>query len=149
MSINTEAEPLLLEAYAGLKQHDTNESRTRTIEALERLERARQLSVHDRLMFKIHAATAYAHFFRGRYDEALQWAANALRARPSYLTAMRAAGASHMMAGRTEQARQCVEEVRRLDPALRMSNLAELLPLRRTQDFTRWADALHTAGLPD
>jgi eukaryotic-like serine/threonine-protein kinase len=32
-----EAEPLLLEAYAGLKQHDTNESRTRTIEALERL----------------------------------------------------------------------------------------------------------------
>jgi TolB-like protein/tetratricopeptide (TPR) repeat protein len=117
--------------------------------ALERLERASQLSVHDRLMFKIHAATAYAHFFRGRYDEALQWAGNALRARPNYLTAMRAVGASHMMAGRAEQARQCVEEVRRLDPALRMSNLAELLPLRRTQDFTRWADALHTAGLPD
>jgi len=117
--------------------------------ALERLERARQLGAHDRLIFKIHAATAYAHFFRGRYEDALRGAGNALRVRPNYLTALRAAGASHMLAGRAEKARQCVEEVRRLDPALRMSNLAGLLPFRRTQDFTRWADALHTAGLPD
>jgi hypothetical protein len=65
------------------------------------------------------------------------------------LPIFRATGVSHMMAGRAEHARQCVEEVRRLDPALRMSNLAELLPLRRSQDFVRWADALHTAGLPD
>jgi len=117
--------------------------------ALERLERARQLGVHDRLIIKIHAATAYAHFFRGRYDDALRWAGNALRVRPSYLTALRAAGVSHMLGGRAEKARQCVEEVRRHDPALRMSNLAALLPFRRAQDFTRWADALHTAGLPD
>jgi len=117
--------------------------------ALERLNRATQLSIHDRLMFKIYGAMAYAHFLRGRYDEALESASNALQARPNYLTALRAAGASHVMAGQLAQGRRFVEEVRHLDPALRMSDLAIILPFRRVQDFAKWADALHKGGLPD
>jgi tetratricopeptide (TPR) repeat protein len=96
--------------------------------ALEHLERARQLSVHDRLIFKIHGAIAYAHFFRGRYDAALRSAGKALRARPNYLTALRAAGASYVLGGQLEQGRRFVEQVRHLDPALRISDLANIAP---------------------
>jgi uncharacterized protein YbjT (DUF2867 family) len=39
--------------------------------------------------------------------------------------------------------------MRKRDPALRISNLFDLLPFCRSQDFSRWAGGLHKAGLPD
>ena len=41
--------------------------------ALSDLDHARRLSPYDRLVFKINAAMAYAHFFAGRYDDAGHW----------------------------------------------------------------------------
>ncbi len=118
-------------------------------EACQRLRRSKQLSAYDRLIFKIEAAAAYAHLFCGRYDDAAAAASNALRARPNYLTAMRVAGASNVLAGRVEQGRQFITRMGQLDPKLRMSRLAEIMPFRRPKDFNRWTEALHTAGLPD
>jgi hypothetical protein len=40
-------------------------------------------------------------------------------------------------------------QMRELDPALQISNLADLLPLRRAGDFATWAEALRKARLPD
>ena len=45
--------------------------------ALADLDHARRLSPYDRLVFKINAAMAYAHFFAGRYDDASQFALSA------------------------------------------------------------------------
>jgi tetratricopeptide (TPR) repeat protein len=115
----------------------------------ERLLRARELSAHDQLIFKIDAASAYALFFTGRYDDAAYSARTALRARPNYLTACRIAAASDVLAGRTEQGRRLIAKVRADDPKLRLSDLPELLPFRRKSDFDRWAGALQAAGLPD
>ena len=117
--------------------------------ACQRLRRAKQLSAHSRLAFKIDGAAAYAHLFCGRYDDAAAAASNALRARPNYLTAMRVAGASNVLAGRVEQGRQFITRMGQLDPKLRISGLAEIMPFRRPKDFDRWTEALHTAGLPD
>jgi TolB-like protein len=117
--------------------------------ACQRLRRSKQLSAYNRLIFKIDAAAAYAHLFCGRYDDAAAAAGNALRARPNYLTAMRVAGASNVLAGRVEQGRQFITRMGQLDPKLRMSRLAEIMPFRRSKDFNRWTEALHTAGLPD
>ena len=39
--------------------------------------------------------------------------------------------------------------LRALDPALRLSNLKDLLPFRRPEDFARWAEGLRRAGLPE
>ena len=39
--------------------------------------------------------------------------------------------------------------LRQLNPALRLSNLKDLLPIRRPQDFDRWADGMRKAGLPE
>ena len=37
----------------------------------------------------------------------------------------------------------------RLMPELRISNLKDLLPIRRAEDFDRWAEGLRKAGLPE
>jgi tetratricopeptide (TPR) repeat protein len=116
--------------------------------AAEHLTRAIRLSPFDPLVFKMHAALAYAHFFAGCYDDASAMAANALGARPNYLTAVRAGAASHALAGRPDKARSLMMKMRKRHPALRISNLMDLLPFCRSQDFDRWAGGLQKAGLP-
>jgi len=118
-------------------------------DAIDRLARAIRLSPLDPLIFRMHAGIAYAHFFAGRYDEASSWAEKAVRARPTWLTAVRGAAASHALAGRLDEARKHMARMRELDPALCISNLKDLLPLRRMEDFTKWAEALRKAGLPE
>jgi hypothetical protein len=39
--------------------------------------------------------------------------------------------------------------LRRIDPALRMSNLKDWFPIRRPEHFARWAEGLRSAGLPE
>jgi tetratricopeptide (TPR) repeat protein len=117
--------------------------------AIEHLAHALRLSPSDPLNFKVHAAAAYAHFLEGRYDDGAACAERALYVRPRYQTALRAAAASHALAGRVGQARRLMTSMRRYDPALRLSRLHDVLPLRRQGDFSRCADALHRAGLPD
>jgi TolB-like protein len=118
-------------------------------EAIEHISRAMRLSPLDSLIFRMHAGIAYAHFFAGRYDEASVWAEKAVRARPTWLTAVRGAAASHALAGRLEEARKFMTRMRDLDPTLRISNLKDLLPLRRPEDFAKWSEALQKAGLPE
>jgi adenylate cyclase len=118
-------------------------------DAIERFKRALRLSPLDPLIFRMHAGIAYAHFFAGRYDEASGWAEKAVRARPTWLTAVRAIAASHALAGRLDEARKYMAQMREIDPALRISNLKDLLPLRRADDFARWVDGLRKAGLPE
>jgi len=69
-------------------------------DAIERLARAIRLSPLDPFIFRMHAGIPCAHFFAGRYDEASSWAEKAVRARPTWLTAVRGAAASHARAGR-------------------------------------------------
>ncbi len=116
---------------------------------IERLARAMRLSPFDPLIFRVHAGIAYAHFFAGRYEEATAWAEKAVRERPTWLTAVRIAAACHALAGRLNEAQRFMTRMRELDPALRVSNIKELLPLRRPEDFDRWAEGLRKAGLPE
>jgi TolB-like protein len=117
--------------------------------AIQHLEHAIDLSPYDRLVFKIHAATAYAHFFSRRYDAAAASASEALRERPNYLTALRVASASHALGGRLIEGRQLMARMCQLDPGLHVSGLADLLPFRREKDSAKWAGALQRVGLPD
>jgi len=119
-----------------------------TASALSDLDHARRLSPYDRLVFKINAAMAYAHFFAGRYDDASQLALNAIRERPNYMTGLRVAAASDAAAGRKSTAKPLVVRMIGLDPQLGISTLPLLLPLRPT-DLSKWADSLRSAGLPD
>ncbi|MET0607063.1 MAG: winged helix-turn-helix domain-containing protein [Beijerinckiaceae bacterium] len=116
--------------------------------AIDDFHRALRLSPLDPLIFRMQAGIAYAYFFAGQYEDAAAWADKAVRARPNWMTAVRGAAACHALAGRLPEAQRLMATMRQVDPALRRSNLNELLPLRRPQDFERWSDALGKAGLP-
>jgi len=73
-----------------------------------------------------------------------------LREWPDFQTALRIAAASYALAGRVEEARAVSKRLQKLDPNLRLSNLAdELGPYVRPQDIARIREGLRAAGLPD
>jgi tetratricopeptide (TPR) repeat protein len=118
--------------------------------AIEHLARAMRLSPLDPLTNRTRTATANAHFFAGRYDEAASWAAMALREWPDFQTALRIAAASNALAGRLEEAKNIRERLQKLDPTLRISNLEdELGPYDRPEDIALYVEGLRAAGLPD
>jgi hypothetical protein len=65
------------------------------------------------------------------------------------MTTHRIAAASHALAGRLEEAQQTMTRLRQLDPALRVSNLKDQIPLRRSDDLARYEEGLRKAGLPE
>ena len=118
--------------------------------AIDHLERATRLSPLDPLTNRTRTTTAHAHFFAGRYEEASSWAAMTLREWPDYQTALRIAAASNALAGRLEEAKNARERLQKLDPKLRISNLAEELgPYDRQEYVARYSEGLRIAGLPD
>jgi hypothetical protein len=48
-----------------------------------------------------------------------------------------------------DDAKRAMQHVRRLDPALRISNLADWLPIRRPEHLATLAEGLRKAGLPE
>jgi tetratricopeptide (TPR) repeat protein len=118
--------------------------------AIERFARAMRLSPLDPRVMGFRTGTAHSHFFLGCYDEAASWAAMALEDNSDYQAGLRIAAASNAMAGRPEQAHKAVARVRQLNPALRVSNLKDLLgPYRRAEDLARYGEGLRRAGLPE
>jgi hypothetical protein len=117
--------------------------------AIESEERAMRLSPHDTEAWSMHAAMAYALFFSGRYAEAVSWAEMAGRENPSLALAAGVAAASSALADLPEEASKAMARVRQIDRELRLSNLKALFPLRRSEDFTRWAEGMRKAGLPE
>jgi tetratricopeptide (TPR) repeat protein len=117
--------------------------------AIERQARAMRLSPHDPLIFTMQAGTAAAHFFAGRYAEALSWAEMSFRENPNFIPSTAVAAASAALAGNHTAAEKAMARLRQIDPELRISNLKDLFPIRRSEDFDRWAEGLRKAGLPE
>jgi predicted Zn-dependent protease len=107
-----------------------------------------RLSPQDPQIFNAQAAIALAHFFAGRYADASSWADMAAREQPIHFIANCVSAASNAHAGRLSEAQNAMARVRQLDPDLRLSNLHDLFPIRRPEDFARWAEGMRRAGLP-
>jgi TolB-like protein len=117
--------------------------------AIERVARAMRLSPNDSQMFSMHAATAWAHFFAGRYADAFLWADIAAHENSSFVLATCVAAASGALAGRSQEAEIAVARLRQLEPNLRLSNLREFFPIRRAEDFVKWEEGMRKAGVPE
>lgn len=117
--------------------------------AIQQLQRAMLNSPVDVLMFTMHTGMALAHFVAGRDDEAYVWAEKALQRNPIAGPAIRIAAASAALLGRPMDATKYLSLLRQLDPGLRVSSLADRVPLRRPQDLERLANGLRRAGLPE
>lgn len=117
--------------------------------AIERFQHAMRLSPLDPEMVRMQAGMALAHLLAGRFDMALSWAEKAVRELPSFAMARSVIAASHALAGRADEAKQAMQRLRQLNPALRLSNLKDWIPFRRPQDLALFADGLRKAGLPE
>ena len=117
--------------------------------AIEHFARATRLSPLDAEMYRMQAGMALAHLFAGRFDAASSWAEKAFRHLPSFLMMVSVMAASHALAGRPGEAQRAMNHLRQLDPALRVSDLADWLPFHRPEDLTTLADGLRRAGLPE
>jgi tetratricopeptide (TPR) repeat protein len=117
--------------------------------AIERAARAMRLSPHDPLNFVVQAATATAHFFASRYDDALSWAELSIQEQSDYTFSRSVAAASAALVGNHATAKKAMAHLRQLMPELRISNLTNLFTIQRSEDFERWAEGLRKAGLPE
>ena len=89
---------------------------------------------------------AQAHFFAGRHDEAVSWAKTA----PDRHSTLRIGAASSVLAGRDEEAKILTVRLLEIDPALRVSNLQNVLgPYWHPEHLAKYEDALRKAGLPE
>ena len=117
--------------------------------AIEHFERAMRLSPLDPELYRMQAGMALAHLLAGRFGAASSWAEKAFRDLPDFLMVVGIIAASHALAGRTAEGRRAMRHLRQLDPALRISNLRDWLPLRRPEDVSTFAEGLRKAGLPE
>jgi TolB-like protein len=117
--------------------------------AIQHFARFQRMSPVDPMLIRTYSGTAFAHALAGRYDDAASHAEQALRENPNLHQALRMVAMAHALAGRTERAQEVMKRLRQIDPALRISNLRDLTPLRRPEDIARYAEAMRKAGLPD
>ena len=117
--------------------------------AIEHFEHAMRLSPVDPELYRMQAGIAMAHLFAGRLDVASAWAEKAYRNLPSFLMVVAIIAATRALAGRQEEARRAIDELRELDPKLRICNLGAWLPIHRAEDLSLFAEGLRRAGLPE
>ena len=117
--------------------------------AIEHAHRAMRFSPQDPQMFALRTAAALADFVAGRTEEALAGAEAALREQPNFFVGTCVAAAAGGLAGKLGPAQKAMARLRQLNPDLRISNLRDLLPFKRPEDFARWSEGLRKAGLPD
>jgi adenylate cyclase len=117
--------------------------------AIDHLARAMRLSPLGPMMGEAQSATAHAHFFAGRYEEACLWAGRTTVESPNVPGGLRILAASSALAGHSERARAVVARLLHVDPMRRIANLTDVLgPYRRAEDIAKYADGLRKAGLP-
>lgn len=117
--------------------------------AIERAARAMRLSPNDPQIFNMQTSIAAAHFCVGRYAEALSWTEVSIRAQPDYFLSIFVAAASAALAGDEAASHKAMARLRHITPELRISNLRDYVPIRRSEDLEHWVESLRKAGLPE
>jgi TolB-like protein len=117
--------------------------------AIEHLARAIRLSPFDPLTFLVHDGLAHAHFFAGRYEDALSWGQKAIQGRPNWRAGMRILAAAAALGGRLKEAQQAMARVRENDPTWRLSHVRKIRSLSRPEDLAKLEEGLRKAGLPE
>ena len=116
--------------------------------ALKEIEQAVRLNPIDPENYLAETVRAFALLLLGKYDDACHWADHVVARDQTYAVPLRVASAGHALSGRLDKARETMGRLREVDPALRLSQLTEVLPFRRPEDIARIVEGLRLAGLP-
>ena len=118
-------------------------------QAAEQFQAALRISPLDPRIFMAQNGMAFVKLLSGQYEEALSWATTAFHQQPNYLGNRRMLFCSLAMCGRVDEAKQVAAVA--LEEAPNYFNISEIrqrLPLRRSEDVEKLAQAYRIAGLP-
>jgi adenylate cyclase len=117
-------------------------------EAISHYEAAIRLNPLDTLMFRAYTGLVVAHFFAGRFEESIRWAARVIADNPTAVTSRRYLCAALALAGRVGEAEAEMGELRRLAPHSSLARSA-LASFRHKWQLDMYLDGLSRAGLPE
>ena len=114
--------------------------------ALANFDLALRLSPHDPLKAFFFSGSGVAHYLASRYDEAANWARNAIRERPDFTAASRILAASLAQAGQTDDAAVEMERLKRLQPNISVAWIEQHVPYTR-EPMAHFIEGMRKAGL--
>jgi tetratricopeptide (TPR) repeat protein len=117
--------------------------------ALDLLRRAERLSPRDPRAWYRAAVAALAHFVAGEFEQATACARKALAQSPRFAPTLRVLAASLAKLGRTDDARQAMQDLLRLEPQLTVTMLRRRLRHMDAKARKPFLEALRVAGLPE
>ena len=91
----------------------------------------------------------FAAFAADRYDEGIEWASQGLEENPDQPGAYRVLAANCGQAGRIEEARAAIAELKRVAPDITIETTRSQVPWQDPADMERYLDGLRKAGLPE
>jgi TolB-like protein/cytochrome c-type biogenesis protein CcmH/NrfG len=109
--------------------------------------RALRLSPRDPFSALYYGIAAYAQFVGHNYDEAMRLSREAIRQRADFVGAHRVLTAAAGMAGQAEVAKLALCDLRRAQPNISLTWIANQMPWRRTADREHYLQGLRGAGL--
>ena len=119
----------------------------RSDEAISELELAIRLSPHDPQKPILMGTTALAHYFAGRFAEAIDFATQACELRPDYWSGRRVLCASLARAGRVNEARRELATLQKEHHELSVAWVRQNVPGATAELLERYVDGLRAAGL--
>jgi len=114
--------------------------------AIGYFEQAIRMSPYDPLKAFFHSGTGVAHYLAHRYEEAVEWARNAVRQRPGFTAAYRIYCASLAQAGQTEEMRTAVAKLRELQPNISIAWIEEHVPYT-AHAMPQFLEGMRKAGI--
>lgn len=117
-------------------------------QAFARFDQAMRMSPRDPFNGFFFAGISAAHYFAGRYLEAVKWARQAVQLRPGILGGHRILCASLAQAGLITEARAALDHLRLLHPGLSIAWVKQSVPYTPAP-MDLFLDGLRKAGLTD
>jgi len=143
----TDLNPSLAHAHAALGQALTLAGDPERADAPIR--RAIRLSPRDPFIVYWYAHLGLAAFAAERYEEAIDWAGKTIQQNPNFPGAYRLLASSFAHLGRQAEARQALDQLLRLMPGMKASDVRRQVPFKHAADMERYLDGLRKAGLAD
>jgi len=114
--------------------------------AIEHIEQAIRMSPHDPQNALFNVGLAAAHYFGGRFGEAVGFARKALQQRDGMTAGHRNYVASLAQAGQIDQARTALQRLMELQPNISVAWVEQYVPMTPKQ-MTKFIEGLRKAGL--
>jgi TolB-like protein/Flp pilus assembly protein TadD len=115
-------------------------------DAIRYFELALRMSPHDPLKAFFYSGTGVAHYYAYRFDEAVEWARNAVRERPGFTASRRILCASLAQAGRTNEVNEEMAALRTMQPNLSIAWIEQHVPYTE-RAMPLFVEGMRKAGL--